>query len=136
MIEIAKALGLAEDAAEADILAAITALKQIITDSESAALNAEAEAAADKNAPLIANRAQFVEAFILNKEVALKFIGSVKVPEEKKDLICNKAAAKTPTVEKPVDETTILNTFKGMKPGAEKDHYLVLNKAVLSKLMR
>jgi len=136
MNEIAKALGLAEGAAEADIIAAITALKQKITDSESAALNAEANACADKNANMIANREQFVEGYILNKEVALKLIGSVKAPEEKQEVICNKSKAKTPTFEKPVDETTILNTYKAMKPGAEKDQFMILNKAVLTKLMR
>lgn len=136
MNEIAKALGLAEGAAEADIVAAIEALKKKTADMESAALNAEANACADKNAPMIANREQFVEAFILNKAVALKFIGAVKAPEEKKDLVCNKAAAKTPEFQKPADETTILNTYKGMKPGAEKDRFMVLNKAVLAKLMR
>lgn len=139
MNEIAKALGLAEGAAEADIVAAIAALQKKVTDAESVALNAEANACADKNADKIMNREQFVAAYVLNKAVALQLIDAVKAPAEP-GLVCNKQQAKEPTFQKkedkPSDEAVVLNTFKAMKPGPEKDRFLVLNKAVLNKLMR
>ena len=123
MNEIAKALGLAEGAAEADIIAAITALKQKITDSESAALNAEANACADKNANMIANREQFVEGYILNKEVALKLIGSVKVPEKKQELVINKADAKTPSFAQR-KTGDVLATYDSLKDRKERAAFL------------
>lgn len=139
MNEIAKALGLAEGAAEADIIAAIVALQKKVTDSESVALNAEANACADKNADKIMNREQFVAAYVLNKAVALQLIDSVKAPAAP-GIVCNKQQAKDPVFQKkedkPSEEATILNTYKAMKPGPEKDQYMVLNKAVLNKLMR
>jgi phage I-like protein len=139
MNEIAKALGLAEGAAEADIVAAIEALKKKTADMESAALNAEAAACADKNADLVANREEFISTYVLNRDLALRFLGSVKAPEKKPDLVCNKQQAQTPTLPQAKaedDDAAILNTYKGMKPGAEKDRFMVLNKAVLSKQMR
>lgn len=91
--ELAILFGLAEDATEADILAAVKKYKE---DMDGKAVAAEAEQAAAANSAKIADKAAFIKAYCLNKEAALAAIASAKAPP-----VTNKADARAPSFKAP-----------------------------------
>lgn len=94
-------LGLAAEASDEEVIAAVQALKQENDAYAEAALNAEAEAVADENAERIANRAEFVKFYCANREAARAFLGTLRVPNkapaQPKQPVCNRAVAQQPT---------------------------------------
>lgn len=101
MEKILSALGLGPDASEDDAVAAIDGLKKKVADSESAALNAEAEKFCDDNKDRIENRQAVVDLYVKNgKDVAEAFLAAFKAPakpaEKPAQQILNSGAAKSP----------------------------------------
>lgn len=88
--ELALLFGLAEDASEADILAAVKKYKE---EQDGKAVAAEAEQVAAANSAKIADKAAFVKAYCQNKEVALAALNALKAPAT----VVNRADAKTPS---------------------------------------
>ena len=87
--ELALLFGLAEDASEADILAAAKKYKE---EQDGKAVAAEAEQAAAANSAKIGDKAAFVKAYCLNKAAALATLAAVKAPAA-----VNRADARTPS---------------------------------------
>lgn len=127
-------LGLAPEATDEDIIAAVSALREKSAAQEEAALNAEAEAVADENADKVQNRAAFVACYKANPEAAKAMLATMK-PAAPQQTVCNKAAAQTPApMISPEDaDKVIANRWKAMAPGAEKDAYLIQNKAAIQR---
>lgn len=100
MEKILSALGLPPDASEDDAAAAIAALKEKVSEAEKAALNAEAEAAADENKDKIANRDEFIKLYTANgKDVAMAFIAALKTsPATPAQTILNDQGGKMPEI--------------------------------------
>lgn len=88
--ELALLFGLAEDASEADILAAVKKYKD---DMDGKAVSAEAEQVAAANSAKIGDKAAFIKAYFQNKEVALATLNAAKAPAA----VVNKADARTPS---------------------------------------
>ena len=84
MEKILSALGLGPDASEDDAVAAVKELKKKVADSETAALNAEAEKFADENKDRIENRQAVIDLYVKNgKDVATAFLAAFKAPAAK-----------------------------------------------------
>lgn len=136
MQKIATLLGLAETATEEEILAAIGSLVSRVSELETAANTAEAEKTADEHKELIANRQQFVELYVKNKEAAKSLLATLKPRATPPTVVLNKAAAQKPSFAAPganaeSDPQAVLNKWKAMPEGDEKDNFLVTNKAAI-----
>ena len=127
-------LGLGPEATEDDIFTAVSALKTKVAEAEEAALNDEAEAAADENEDKIQNRAAFVAAYKANPDMARAMVGAMK-PAAPAQRVCNRAAAKAPaSVTAAADsDTLVFNRWNAMPRGAEKDAFLATNKAAIMR---
>lgn len=126
MKELAKILGLAEDAAEADILAAVKALQQYKADAERAATAAEAEAAYAANKDAIANKDDFVARYTAAPEFGRAFAALLHKPktETKADPVTNKAEARKPSFAAGADPAANkLDQFMAMPEGEAKDRF-------------
>jgi len=133
MEQLKTLLGLPPEATEEQITAAVKALQDAVAAADAAALNAEAEAAATKHAPLIANRADFVKAYVLNKDAALGIIGALKPASMTPPRVTNAVAAQPPaSLAAPL--LNALETYEKMPPGAEKRKFLNANAAEINKL--
>jgi len=88
--ELALLFGLAEDASEADIIAAVKKYKE---DMDAQAVKAEGEQVAAANSAKIADKDAFVKAFCRNKDVALATLNAAKAPAA----VVNKADARAPS---------------------------------------
>lgn len=128
-------LGLAAEAPDEEVIAAVQALKQENDAYAEAALNAEAEAVADENADRIANREAFKQLYVTNRDAAKALLATLKPVV--KTPVCNRAAAKTPEhLGAAADsDQALLNKWKAMPAGAEKDAFLTLNKAAIQRAM-
>ena len=128
-------LGLAAEASDEEVMAAVQALKQENDAYAEAALNAEAEAVADENADRIANRDAFKALYVKNRDAAKALLATLK-PSTKAP-VCNRAVAKTPEhLGAAADsDQALLNKWKAMPAGAEKDAFLTMNKAALQRAM-
>lgn len=128
-------LGLAAEVSDEEVIAAVQALKQENDAYAEAALNAEAEAVADENADRLANRAAFKALYVKNRDAAKALLATMK-PSTKAP-VCNRAAAKTPEhLGAAADsDQALLNKWKAMPTGAEKDAFLTMNKAALQRAM-
>lgn len=119
--ELALLFGLPEDATEADILAAVKAYKEA---QDAAALNAEAAKVADANSTKIANKADFIKAYCLNKQAALQTLGAVKAPG-----VPDKAAAKAPSFTpstlagKALNRADFNKALAGLPPSKRQAYY-------------
>lgn len=135
---IAEKLGLAPEATEEEILAAIEALQTRLADAEAATLNAEAEAVADENKEKVENRAAFIKAYCANRELATQVLATLRAPAAPAAKTVNTAAAKSPTLPKdaPDPEEEVVSKFRAMPAGPEKDQFLAANRAVLVRRMR
>jgi phage I-like protein len=128
-------LGLAAEASDEEVIAAVQALKQENDAYAEAALNAEAEAVADENADRLANREAFKALYVKNRDAAKALLATLK-PSTKAP-VCNRAVAKTPEhLGAAADsDQALLNKWKAMPAGAEKDAFLTMNKAALQRAM-
>jgi phage I-like protein len=131
--QLITALGLAPEATDEEILAAVQALVQRVEEADAAALNAEAEAIADENKDLIANREAFKQLYVTNRDAAKALLATLK-PIEKVS-VCNRAAAKAPKsfAESADADKALAGKWKTMSPGVEKDTFLARNKAAIQR---
>jgi phage I-like protein len=131
--QLITALGLAPEATDEEILAAVQALVQRVEEADAAALNAEAEAVADENKDLIANREAFKQLYVTNRDAAKAFLATLK-PIEKVS-VCNRAAAKAPKsfAESADADKALAGKWKEMSPGIEKDAFLARNKSAIQR---
>lgn len=116
MIEIAKALGLDENADEAAVLAAIQALVKKAADAEAEVLNAEADKFVDENKDKVCNAADLKAAFLAAPEMAKKFVANVKVqaPAQTKRVTNSAEAAKAPQIDTAKgDVLAVYNSLEG-----------------------
>lgn len=137
MKELAQLLGLAEGAAEGDILAAVKALQAYKADAERAAIATEAEAAYAANKDAIANKADFIARFTAAPEFGRAFAAVLKKPEAKADPVTNKAEARKPSFA--TDRDPVLNKleqFQAMPEGDAKDRFQREHAAELLDLQR
>lgn len=88
-------LGLAPEASEEEILAAVRALREQIARQEEDALRAEAEQAAEENKDRIANKAAFTALYVRSPEAAKAFLACTRAPQAPAP-VCNKSEARTP----------------------------------------
>lgn len=100
MEKLKEILGLAPEASEEDVIAAVTALKE-----REAALNkekeeAEADAFAEKH-EAVCNKQTLKEAYLLNKDAAQKMVAGFVKPAEAQQKVLNKGLAKTPDIPAP-----------------------------------
>ncbi len=99
MEELKKALGLAPDAADADVLAAVQALQAENASLKEAKLNAEAEAFADEHKDKC-DREVLKNSYRKDPELARTLVTNMRpaanAPETPKKVVCNSAAAKAP----------------------------------------
>jgi len=132
--KLLEALGLPADATPEQAVAAVAALNEKVTvankaaeEAQSAALQTEAEKVADDNKDKIANKADFVKAYIVNKDNALAVLGCFKVPEPvKKTAICNKDDARIPASFKDAGGKVLnkADEYDAMSDGPEKTKFL------------
>lgn len=106
--QLIAALGLAPEATDDDVVAAVAALKQRCDEQEAAALNAEAEQVAEENKDRIANKAAFRALYIKNREAAKAMLACLAPAA--KPAVCNKAEARMPAD----------NPFAGLKSPEER----------------
>lgn len=90
-------LGLGPDADDAAIIQATEGLAQVAAQAQEAALNAEAEAAAEENKDKIANRDAFKRLYVANRDTVKATLACLKAPEAAPTrVVCNAAAARRP----------------------------------------
>ena len=106
--QLIAALGLAPEATDDDVVAAVAALKQRCDEQEAAALNAEAEQVAEENKDRIANKAAFKALYVKNREAAKAMLACLAPAA--KPAVCNKAEARMPAD----------NPFAGLKSPEER----------------
>ena len=80
MEELKKLLGLAPDADDAAVLAAVQAIQAELAASKEAALNSEAEAFADENKDKVEDREALKNSYKANPELARAIVRNVKAP--------------------------------------------------------
>lgn len=94
LIEI---LGLGPDADDAAILQAAETLAKAYAEAQEAALNAEAEQAAEENKERIANRDAFKRLYVSNREAVRATLACLRAPAPTPArVVCNAAAARRP----------------------------------------
>lgn len=96
-------LGLPAEATDDQIAEAVTVIKNTCAEAEEKALNAEAEAAADENKDLVANRADFIAAYKRDPQTVRMVLNSV-------------AAPKHDTQQPPKPATRVLNRAEAARP--------------------
>lgn len=141
MKELAALYGLPETATEAEILAAAKAAKENadalearLAELEKAALENEAEKAAEENAAKIENKEKFKELYVANKDFALRMLAAVKAPPAPP--VLNKSDARKPRdVFGPAVQNKLAQ-YREMPGGKEKDAFLAANAAELLRLER
>lgn len=133
--QLIAALGLAPEATDDDVVAAVAALKQRCDEQEAAALNAEAEQVAEENKDRIANTAAFKAFYVKNREAAKAMIACLAPTA--KPAVCNKAEARAPQplAARQEADRIIANKWEAMPHGAEKDAYLAMNKAAIMRAL-
>lgn len=93
-------LGLGPDADDAAILQAVDGLAQAAAEAQEAALNAEAEAAAEENKDKIANKEAFKRLYVTNRDAVKATLACLKspapAPKPAARPVCNAAAARRP----------------------------------------
>lgn len=94
--QIIAALGLAPEATDEEILSAVQALMERNAELEAAALNEEAEAAAEENKEIIANRDAFKKLYAANRTAAKELLATLKAPAPAQKPVCNRLAARPP----------------------------------------
>lgn len=119
--KLALALGLAEDAGEDAVLAAIAALQKQIADAAAAALEQEANDFVATNKDKIDDEEEVKKAYVANKETTIALFAAIAKP--KAAPVTNRAAARPPAVAvAPVANR--LQEYEAMAPGKAKDAYL------------
>ena len=118
--ELALLFGLAEDASEADILAAAKKYKE---EQDGKAVAAEAEQVAAANSAKIGDKAAFVKAYCQNKEVALATLNAAKAPAA----VVNKSDAKAPSFKaegpKALNRAEFKKALAAQPPGKRQAFY-------------
>lgn len=141
MKELAALYGLPETATEAEILAAAKAAKEQagalearLAELEKAALETEAEKAAEENAAKIENKEKFKELYVANKDFAMKMLAAVKAPPAPP--VLNKSDARKPRdVFGPAVQNKLAE-YRAMPAGKAKDAFLRDHAAELLRLER
>ena len=142
IMDIAKliaALGLPEDAVEAQVLEAIAALQNQIEEANKQALEKEADEFVAANEEKIANKDTIREAYIANKASTIALIGAIATPKAAtlEGIVTNKADARPPA--NPWLRNNVvankLEHYKSLPDGAEKRQYLRDNALEINKLM-
>ena len=118
--ELALLFGLAEDASEADILAAAKKYKE---EQDGKAVAAEAERVAAANSAKIGDKAAFVKAYCANKDVAMAALNSVKAPPP----ALNRADARPPSFKadapKALNRAEFKKALAAQPPGKRQAFY-------------
>ena len=116
MEELKKALGLAPDAADADVLAAVQALQAENASLKEAQLNSEAEAFADEHKDKC-DREVLKNSYRKDPELARTLVTNMRpaanAPETPKKVVCNSAAAKAPDLAR---DRPLSDRLRGMTP--------------------
>lgn len=116
MEELKKALGLAPDAADADVLAAVQALQAENASLKEAKLNSEAEAFAEEHKDKC-DREVLKNSYRKDPELAKKLVlnmkAPAKAPETPRKPVCNSAAAKAPDLSR---DRPLSDRLRGMTP--------------------
>lgn len=94
--QLIAALGLAPEATDDDIVAAVAALKQRCEEQDAAALNAEAEQVVEENKDRIANKAAFKALYVKNREAAKAMLACLAPAAKPAPAVCNRAEARIP----------------------------------------
>lgn len=127
-------LGLPPETEEAALIDAVRAIKQQLDEANEAALNNEAEEAADENQEQIENRAAFIASYKANPVAARALLNTIKKPATTK--VKNRFAGAT-TPHTPAQgaqaDIIIANKWKAMPHGDEKDAFLAMNKAAITR---
>jgi phage I-like protein len=122
MDKLKEALGLAPDAADEDVLAAVVALKAKLAELDAAAMDAEAEAFAAENKDKVCNAADLKAAYLANPAVAKAIVANVKAVEPAPQArVTNSAEAKKPVSFDALRD--VLATYNALA-GAEKKKFL------------
>jgi phage I-like protein len=142
MKEIMKALGLAEDASEADAVVAINSIKTTaaelpvvknrLQEIEAAALATEADAFVAANKDRIQDAVAMKKLYVANKTFATELIATLKPVETAAAVALNKAEAGNPGKKGTCKNK--LEEFRSMKEGKEKDEFQTANAAELIRL--
>nr|AIF26379.1 hypothetical protein [uncultured bacterium fosmid pJB16B1] len=141
MDKIKEALGLAPEATEEDILAALGKMKaeneeccREREEAQKAAAEKEADDFAEANAKKC-NKEVVKAQYLANKEATIALVNAIpepKAPEPKP--VCNRAEAKTPTIENAADtDEKVLAKYENMTPGKAKDEFLMANAVTINR---
>ena len=126
MDELKKALGLAPDAADADVLAAVQALQAENASLKEAKLNSEAEAFAEEHKDKC-DREVLKNSYRKDPELARALVTNMrppaKAPETPKKVVCNSAAAKAPDLAR---DRPLSDQLRGLSPEVAKKRLLSL----------
>lgn len=117
MEELKKALGLAPDAADADVLAAVQALQAENASLKEAQLNSEAEAFAEEQKDKVQDKAVLANAYKKDPELAKKLVlnmkAPAKAPETPRKPVCNSADALRPDLNR---DRPLSDQLRGLSP--------------------
>lgn len=139
MDKIKEALGLAPEATEDDVVAALGKLKQENEEcraereaARQAALDKEAEDFAEANSRKC-NKEVVKAQYLANKEATIALVNAIPAPKAVAP-ICNKADAKAPTFASGADaDAKVLEKYENMSPGKAKDEFLMDNAIVINR---
>ena len=138
--KIKEALGLAPEATEEDILAALGKMKaeneeaaREREEAEKAAAEKEADEFAEANAKKC-NKEVVKAQYLANKEATIALVNAIPEPKAVAKPVCNRDAAKTPTFENAAEsDEKVLATYENMSPGKAKDEFLMANAVVINR---
>lgn len=122
MEKLKEALGLAPEATDDEVLAAVVALKDKLAELDAAALDAEADAFAEANKEKVVNAAELKAQYLANPAVAKAIVANIKAAAVAYKRVTNAAAAQRPAGFDPAgrDVLAVYNSLAG----AEKRKFL------------
>jgi len=141
MDKIKEALGLAPEATEEDILAALGKMKaeneeccREREEAKKAAAEKEAEDFAEANAKKC-NKEVVKAQYLANKEATIALVNAMPEPKATAAApVCNRSAAKTPTISNAAyTDENVLATYENMAPGKAKDEFLMANAVAINR---
>ena len=122
MDKLKEALGLAPEATDEEVLAAVVALKDKLAEQEAAALDAEADAFAEANKEKVVNAAELKAQYLANPAMAKSIVANVKAAAVAYKRVTDAAEAKKPTV-LDASKGDVLAVYNSLT-GAEKKKFL------------
>lgn len=127
MEKLKQILGLAPEASDEEVEAAVKGLKERLDAAEAQARDAEAEEFAEANKAK-ADKAVLKEQYLANKEVAKALVAAIpepKAPEEPQTIL-NKASAKTP------EKADVVKELNKLPAGKARADYVMAHAAELA----